>query len=282
MREKPPQLWTDEFFQAVNPRVNVAGFHQATPGWYGRMKRPILPDFDLWYNIAGRGAVRLDGRRVDIGPGDLLLMRPGQCYDEEWADRTEPFQSYFVHFWPFGDAHAPLNAPLARAWPTLLNAAAPGRLADLFAELFEAWTARHEGYRMAVKAAALQIFLAIFAVLRRGPETRPPPGYANFQRACDLLAARYADDLSLDALAEQVDLSASYLAALFKRYTGQPPVHYLIDLRLRAARTLLARGQSVSEVAAQVGFHSLHYFSRTFRRRTGLTPTEFAARARRK
>jgi two-component system response regulator YesN len=58
---------------------------------------------------------------------------------------------------------------------------------------------------------------------------------------------------------------------------GCPPIEYLRRVRLREARLLLARGKRVKETAHAVGFGSQHYFSRAFKQRVGMCPTEFAA-----
>ena len=92
----------------------------------------------------------------------------------------------------------------------------------------------------------------------------------------------YARDLRLRDIAKGCGLSSSHLSALFVRYFGVPPVEFLLRVRLREAKLLLAKGARVKDAAEVVGFHSQHYFSRLFKSRTGMSPLEFTRRQARR
>jgi len=282
MAKQRADLWSDEFYWAVDPRVVTAGYQQAPPGWTMTPKRPLVEDFDLWYIAGGRGAVRVDGRWIAFVPGDLVTIKPGQRYQEERADEADPFSLTYVHVLPFGADALGLGRPLARRWPSKLPLGHQPRLGPLFAELFDTFTARPEGHALRLKALMLQILDVVFASLRHHAGSRLPPAYPKLLRARDYLVRHNRRDLTLDEVAEHADLSASYLSALFKRHLGCSPMQYQTRVRLRNAKRLLARGLTVTEAAEEAGFHSLHYFSRTFRRHHGQTPSAFAELCRRK
>jgi AraC family transcriptional regulator of arabinose operon len=87
--------------------------------------------------------------------------------------------------------------------------------------------------------------------------------------------------LPLAELGRLVNLSASRLAHLFVRDTGAAPARYLRDLRLARARTLLEQSPlSIKEVMARVGVNDPSHFARDFKRRYGVGPRTFCARAR--
>lgn len=274
--------WTDEFYAAVNPRVVMVGFQESSPGWRYTPVRTLMPYFDLWYMTAGRGAVKIDGRWLDFAAGDLVTMKPGQHYQDELADTAEPHVQYYVHVLPFGDDPQGLSAGLARRWPAKMSMQHQPRVGPLFADLFETFAARPEGYAMRLKSLMLGILEIVFAALRHRRGDRLPPAYPRLMKARQYIVSYNRRDLSLEEIAEHADLSASYLSALFRRYFGCSPIQYQIDVRLRRAKTLLARGVNVTGAAEAAGFHSPHYFSRTFKRRLGQTPSEFAAACRRK
>lgn len=80
-------------------------------------------------------------------------------------------------------------------------------------------------------------------------------------------------DISLEVLAQTVNVSPSHLRRLFKQATGMAPHQYLIHLRVnRAKELLLTRGFSVNEVAAEVGFADQSHLHRHFKRIFGVTP----------
>ncbi len=89
------------------------------------------------------------------------------------------------------------------------------------------------------------------------------------------------NNLSLSRVCSALSVSKSYLSPVFKAHTGVTFVEYLTKTRMDRACELLAHGNlRTYEVAEEVGFRDAHYFSVTFRKQTGVTPTEYRARAR--
>lgn len=91
--------------------------------------------------------------------------------------------------------------------------------------------------------------------------------------AVDRIEANPAEALSVSFYAELCGMSIPGFRRSFREYTGQNPVEYRNDLRLRLARKLLASGEcTVEEAAAQSGFTNLSFFYRLFRRKFGQKP----------
>ncbi len=83
-------------------------------------------------------------------------------------------------------------------------------------------------------------------------------------------------DLSLDSVSSLLNISPSYLSCIFKRCTGINFLDYITNLRINAAKEHLANPfKSASEIASMVGYDSSSYFTRAFKKNTGLTPTEY-------
>ena len=87
--------------------------------------------------------------------------------------------------------------------------------------------------------------------------------------------------ITVDELAALVALSPSRLAHLFKAQVGASIVATLLTIRLRqAARLLVFTSLGIQEVARQVGFHSVFYFSRRFKDQYGASPSAYRQRQR--
>ena len=100
----------------------------------------------------------------------------------------------------------------------------------------------------------------------------------------DYVARHYGErSLSVQSIAADLSISASYLSKLVKRHLDQSVVDYLVDYRMERAKELLATSDLMMyEIAEATGYPDAQYFSTIFKRQIGLTPTEFRAQRRRK
>ena len=94
------------------------------------------------------------------------------------------------------------------------------------------------------------------------------------------LEDNYMFDLSLDSVGEILHISPAYLSAQFKKYQKMNFLDCLTELRINAAKELLADPfRSSAEVASMVGYEDASYFARAFEGRTGMTPTQYRRQA---
>ena len=117
--------------------------------------------------------------------------------------------------------------------------------------------------------------------IAEGPDARQPgrqtPGQV--RRALDVIAQRFADDLTMPQLADIAECSVQHLHDLFRKHRRTTPHRALVDRRMREARRLLAATEStVRDIGAQCGYPDPVTFGRTFRREHGCTPGAYRRR----
>ena len=96
------------------------------------------------------------------------------------------------------------------------------------------------------------------------------------RQAMVYIQEHYAEPLSRQEIAVHVGLSDDYLTSCFHKELGLTPVAYLNRYRVQQARQLLKNThKSITEIALDVGFSSSSYFSRIFRRETGMSPEAY-------
>jgi len=87
------------------------------------------------------------------------------------------------------------------------------------------------------------------------------------------VAEHFGDDLTLSMAAAQACLSPNYFSSIFKRYSGTSFSEYLNNVRISAAKHLLAESDLlIYEVAEKCGYHDSYYFNRIFKKMTGTSP----------
>ena len=140
----------------------------------------------------------------------------------------------------------------------------------------QAFVALHgnEG-RLARDQTLDRLLLQLCAQLRAAPLAGDPAASPAIARVRDLLHERMDGNLGLDELAETAGIDRFRLTRLFQRAFGISPHAYLVRLRLRAARRLLATGRTPAQVAAEVGFADQSHLGRWFRRAYRMTPAAY-------
>ncbi|MGF6733540.1 AraC-like DNA-binding protein [Paraburkholderia youngii] len=120
-----------------------------------------------------------------------------------------------------------------------------------------------------------RLLLRLGAQLRDAPLAGDPAASPTIARVRDLLHEQMDGNPGLDELAEVAGIDRFRLTRLFQRAFGTSPHAYLVRLRLRAARRLLAAGRTPAQVAAEVGFADQSHLGRWFRRAYRMTPAAY-------
>jgi AraC-like DNA-binding protein len=255
----------------------TAGCYPLALGFYPdalghRMSRPAPDDHLLIYCRAGQGWLQTEDGRLAIGGGDLLLLPKGRAH-AYGADPDKPWTLYWVHF--DGELVADFLRPLGKG-PLWRIGVQPRLLAEFDALL----NLRKQGLSLPhfiYAAHQLQALLASLAVL-------PARAKLKSGRVLDVDAVQAVmrshlhDSLNLDALAAQFKLSRFHFAKTYRALTGHAPIQDFIQLKMAHACRLLDEGeQGIREVAEQLGYEDVYYFSRLFRKVVGMAPSHYRA-----
>lgn len=96
------------------------------------------------------------------------------------------------------------------------------------------------------------------------------------EKALFLIRKKWNKPLSLNEIASKLNLSYAWFRKNFKRYTGMSPLQYQLQIKLNRAKSLLLEQEiPIKNIAYTCGFESNYYFTRYFKKSTGLSPTKF-------
>ncbi len=92
----------------------------------------------------------------------------------------------------------------------------------------------------------------------------------------DWINKHYAENISLERVAEHAGLSKKYLCRIFKKYTDKTIIGYINELKVEnACYQIISMNKSITQAALDCGFNDISYFSKTFKKYMGITPLEF-------
>ncbi len=101
------------------------------------------------------------------------------------------------------------------------------------------------------------------------------------RQAQQFVSAHIREKLSVPLVARQVDVSPSYLTALFHKNLQISPGEYIRRIKLQESKQMIRENKyNFTEIAAQLQYSTVHHFSRQFKEKFGITPTEYAKSVR--
>ena len=97
-----------------------------------------------------------------------------------------------------------------------------------------------------------------------------------FKKIIQYINEKISEPITLTELSELADLNPAYFSTLFTKHMGIPPLRYVNNKKIEKAQTLLLSiTKTLEEISRMVGYDDVFYFSRIFKKITGLTPAKY-------
>lgn len=237
-------------------------------GGYEKRPRPysgfllVMGDVEMQYILS-------DKKSITIHKNDLLYLPEGTNYImvSSAAESDTPIYDVLFNFnlrLPSGENARLSDEPLVLAHNG-------GRFSDYFMALYAAFHTPHCS-PLCVKAEAYRLVRHILSFCSGNSDSRYP-----IRAGLEYLEKNWNVNTPVSYLAELCGMSESYFRRLCNRYSGMSPVEYRNSIRISSAKSMLVENVSpISEIARAVGFDDSFYFSRLFRRVTGVSPSAYA------
>ncbi|CAG7643324.1 helix-turn-helix domain-containing protein [Paenibacillus allorhizosphaerae] len=275
--------------QPLLPFIRQSNFAVRSP-WSTAERR--LLDYLIVYIQEGECVFHIDGEAYEFGSGEFCLIQPNSVTTLEGRTNSiTPFAHFDMFYHPQREESFPtragqldLSAHLHLMQPRLndlqgvhvpvrLAPKRPVQLRDTFLDMVESWQHRETLPQLKAQTLAMELVLTIL-------EDHTAPGAASASHAPQSLnwitsffSFHLSEPLSIEEMARRANLSPSRFSAVFKRQFGVPPHRYLLDLRIRHAEELLeTTALPLEEIASYCGFADIHHFSKSFKRKTGVSP----------
>ena len=231
----------------------------------------------ILYTLDGEGIVRYNNCEFTVKPGQVMILDCRRYH--YYATKGENWHFLWIHY--VGkcayDYEAIFNA--GGAAPFVMD----GRCR--FQECFESLTQHvvdfHLQGELEISLILQKLLTELVGLKRTGGFSEKYERYqSELEQSISFLQEPFSENLSVDQLARDCNLSKYYYIKVFRAYTGQTPYDYLIHLRLQKAQAMLVETtETVEEIAAKVGFSEGKNFIACFKKRVGITPLQFRKQA---
>ncbi|MBR4971447.1 MAG: AraC family ligand binding domain-containing protein, partial [Oscillospiraceae bacterium] len=211
--------------------------------------------------VSGSGGYRIAGQQYALQAGDIVLVGSRAVHRPEFQPNA-PYERIIVYIDPEflrrqSTADCDLNEIFSGKQGHVLRCEKWQRLLNLALSLENALSGQEFGHIILSNGLLLRLLVEIGREQRRSDVQRPASIVPKDTRILQLMQyvdAHIAEDISIDALAEQFYLSKYHMMHLFRTETGQSIYNYLIQQRLGLARSLISGGMRATEAAFRSGF----------------------------
>ena len=257
-------------------KINNCGYYRVHTGPVIETPHPEgRNDYQLLYIAAGKGHFYFKGSKkaTIVEKGNMVLFRPKepQVYYYYARDKTEV---YWVHFTGWKVEEYLDSYELPKKENVFFTGVSPD-YPWIYNQIIRELQLKRANYEDVIKLFLHHILLTINRYIKESQQTKSDT-INDIERAVHYFNENYTKPISIEQYAEEHLMSVNWFIHEFKSVMKVPPMQYITSLRIAAAKGYLENSvKSVSEIAAFVGYDNALYFSRIFKKRTGMTPKEY-------
>ncbi len=264
------------------PQISAADFASVKPP-YLHFRRQYH-EYILYYILSGELFLAEDRKEYHLKENDVLLLEPSK---EHRGLEPSVCRFFYIHFsWenlnPHESGHLSGLSETGQEIPfpkyhTMETGQGILRAREITERIAAAFHAPDIHNRWLAACVLQELAVTVSADYAKGIFSREIPVSGKAKQVIPELIAylnqHYAEQISGELLQERFHYHFDHLNRQFRKWTGQTIFVYLNTIRIARAKQLLETNfYTIAEVARQTGFHDIYYFSRVFKKQTGMTP----------
>ncbi len=242
-------------------------------GYYFEWKKGrILNEFQINYITKGQGVFEDENGVKLVETGSLIIVR-NKLWHRYRPDGETGWSENYIGFNGELAAHfLEINRVLHGA--VVINCGIHEEIIDTYYKIFNLAQEEKPGFQQIASGLIIKLIGYIVA-FQKQRQFSGKNIEKTIEKATFYIRQNVDKRLDLEKLAKDLNVGYSYFRKMFKTYTGLSPHQYCLDLRImRAKELILSSDLSIKEIAYCLDFDSIHYFSRFFKQKTGVSPSE--------
>ena len=232
---------------------------------------PAVRDHYLLHLVtSGKGRFTICGVTYEVKEGEFFFIPPDTLNYYE-ADAATPWNYTWIG----------MKGTLLSPFFEVLGISAENPVGKFTPELYEIASKILEDTsdETAPSLSAVGLCYLFLRCLERGADRREAVSKRpseNVERATALIEKRLHKPLSVNDIAEEIGIDRSYLCSIFKKELGCSPQQYILKRKIEKAKYFLSStSENVKYIAISLGYDDPFVFSRTFKRGTGMSPSQW-------
>ena len=266
-------LWKKYVKENFEMNVDECGIEQGIPGLGYNYE--VLKNAVIHYVTKGYGTFKFNGKVYNLKQGDIFILLKGMQV-EYVASIDDPWEYYWIGF-----SGSNANEYLNRTSITnscVANCEENSKIPQIIlnmCEISKTYNPSKSDDILLLK----ELYSLLYALIEEFPkpfEYKDKELHTYIQDALNFINSNYMHSITVQEIADYVNLSRSYLYKMFIKNLGISPQRYLINLRMYKA-TLLLKGTKlpIGEVSSSVGYSDSLLFSKTFSKHFSMSPLNY-------
>lgn len=237
-------------------------------------KGRIINEYQLIFIVEGRGTLTTaSAGSFRINSGDIFLIFPN-----EWHTYSPDMETGWTEYW-IGFSGINIDSRVQAGFfspkSPVYRIGHDETLILLYNEAIEV-AQRQESHFQQLLAGIVNYQLGIVFTKHSNRTLNETINPSIIDKARYFMQENIDRNIDMPAIAEFLNISYSTFRRIFKTYTGMAPAKYYLNMKIQRAKEMLrSTTKSVKEVAFALHFDTPEYFSRLFKKKTGMTPSQF-------
>jgi len=235
----------------------------------------VIEEYQLVYITSGRGVLETrSGGRYIIESGEGFVLFPGEWHRFR-PDKKSGWTENWVGFKSSVSPFEPVPRLMSKVHP-VFRIGMDDQVVSMMNQLFDTVRSDLVGTEYVLSGRVIHLIAHLLTLLKRQELKISGRTDEIIMTAKSIMESHYSEKVSLEDIADQLHISYAWFRKYFRKNTGFSPYDYLINIRINHAKIMLKNsGRSVKEISQASGFESQQQFSRTFKKKAGITPVQF-------